>query len=293
MRKILLSLLSISAVAVLAFGASQAFFSDTETSTGNTFTAGAIDLKIDFDGYYNILPGPNVTPNAGSWDEKDLIAGTDMFFNFIDLKPGDFGEGTLSLHVYNNDAWGRMVISNVQDFDNTCTEPEDEATGELCTVTTPENQNTGLGEFRENLTFYAWLDQGATKGFQNGNSTPPSGFISDPGEGDNIRQDATEPLVILPGTIDEAGEIHEFWPALAALYTQLGCTDTDGNTGYGECHGIAQDGRLVGSTTYYMGIRWDLPSTVDNIAQTDSLVADIRFDVVQHRNNPATPNPTF
>jgi len=31
----------------LVYGATQAFFSDTETSTGNTFTAGEIDLKID------------------------------------------------------------------------------------------------------------------------------------------------------------------------------------------------------------------------------------------------------
>ena len=34
-------------------GATGAFFSDTETSQGNTFTAGAIDLLVDNESYYN------------------------------------------------------------------------------------------------------------------------------------------------------------------------------------------------------------------------------------------------
>ncbi|KKW20518.1 MAG: hypothetical protein UY64_C0045G0015, partial [Parcubacteria group bacterium GW2011_GWA1_51_12] len=58
----------VAAVAVVVVGATTAFFSDTETSTGNTFTAGAIDLKIDFDGYFNKVADGH--PNAGSWDEK-------------------------------------------------------------------------------------------------------------------------------------------------------------------------------------------------------------------------------
>jgi len=46
-KKILLSLMSVAAVSAVVFGVSRAFFSDTEKSTGNNFTAGAIDLKID------------------------------------------------------------------------------------------------------------------------------------------------------------------------------------------------------------------------------------------------------
>lgn len=48
LKKILLSLLGIAVIAtVVTIGATGAFFSDTETSEGNVFTAGSIDLKVD------------------------------------------------------------------------------------------------------------------------------------------------------------------------------------------------------------------------------------------------------
>ncbi len=47
MKKILISLSIVGAVAAIAIGATTAFFSDTETSTGNTFSAGTIDIAID------------------------------------------------------------------------------------------------------------------------------------------------------------------------------------------------------------------------------------------------------
>lgn len=47
MWKIYKSLFTILVVSVAAAGVSYAYFSDVETSSGNTFAAGAIDLKID------------------------------------------------------------------------------------------------------------------------------------------------------------------------------------------------------------------------------------------------------
>ena len=47
MKKILFSIAGIVAVAALVVTSTGALFSDTETSTGNVFTAGAIDLKVD------------------------------------------------------------------------------------------------------------------------------------------------------------------------------------------------------------------------------------------------------
>ena len=47
MKKILLSLGVIAVVGVVVAGATGAFYNDTETSTGNIFTAGSIDLKVD------------------------------------------------------------------------------------------------------------------------------------------------------------------------------------------------------------------------------------------------------
>lgn len=46
-KKILISLSLIAAVAAIVVGATTAWFSDTETSSGNTFTAGTIDISVD------------------------------------------------------------------------------------------------------------------------------------------------------------------------------------------------------------------------------------------------------
>lgn len=47
MKKILLSLAIILVVGGVAWGATRSFYNDTETSNGNIFVAGSIDLKVD------------------------------------------------------------------------------------------------------------------------------------------------------------------------------------------------------------------------------------------------------
>ena len=309
-------------VGALAVGATGAFFSDTETSTGNTFTAGALDLKVDSEAHYNgkiCIPNtqenPQVegdefvwgsgsavwpitgTPCEGTWTETDLGA-QHQFFNLTDVKPGDVGENTISLHVYDNDAWGRFVISEVEDVDNDCTEPEEESLNDSCTVLAPELVTPGSGELAESVTFSAWIDDGSIPGFQG---------PEDQGEGDNVQQEG-EVTIIQPGTVDEPGETHNIWEALAAYRASLGTTcdveggDTDGNgqtdndgtpseDDYGICQGLADDGRMVGSTTYYFGLDWSVPTSVGNEAQTDSLNATLGFEVEQHRNNPVAFGP--
>jgi len=47
MKKILLSIATLGVAGAVVIGGTTAIFSDSEVSTGNTFTAGAIDLQID------------------------------------------------------------------------------------------------------------------------------------------------------------------------------------------------------------------------------------------------------
>lgn len=67
MKKILVSLSIVGAVAAIAVGGTIAYFSDTETSTGNTFSAGTIDIAID---------------SENPWTSH---------YNIGDLKPGETG----------------------------------------------------------------------------------------------------------------------------------------------------------------------------------------------------------
>ena len=88
MKKNLIRLTTIGAVAALAIVATGAFFSDTETSTGNTFVAGAIDLKVDNTSYVtSTVSGELVKSPNTSWQLDDLDG--HLFFDFHDLKPGD------------------------------------------------------------------------------------------------------------------------------------------------------------------------------------------------------------
>ena len=55
MKKIITSLGMIVFVGAVVAGGTGAFFSDTETSTANIFTAGALDLKVDSVAHINGL----------------------------------------------------------------------------------------------------------------------------------------------------------------------------------------------------------------------------------------------
>lgn len=160
MKKIIGSVGVLALVGVLVWGATGAFFSDTETSTGNTFTAGAIDLTVDNESY---IKDPNtgqlVARPENSWqlaDSENGLFDGKLFFNFTDLKPGDMGEDTISLHVNNNDAWACAKITLTKNDDNSSTEPELEEPNEAA----DEPLNNFDGELASRLNFVWWADDG-------------------------------------------------------------------------------------------------------------------------------------
>ena len=75
MKKILVSLSIIGVVAVIAVGSTVAYFRDVETSTGNVFTAGTLDLQIRDQ---NNPWGNGVT---GTWSATDMKPGDEYLFN--------------------------------------------------------------------------------------------------------------------------------------------------------------------------------------------------------------------
>ncbi|MCX6761200.1 MAG: TasA family protein [Candidatus Nealsonbacteria bacterium] len=138
-KKILISLSVIGAVAAIAIGGTIAYFSDVETSTGNTFTAGAIDLQFKVEGTtLGVFTEVNNTP----------------LFTLGDMKPGDRGEKTVKLAVDNNPACGKVEINLKSDLENTCTEPE--------SAVDPDGTTCGtVGELNDEVNFMIWKDNGA------------------------------------------------------------------------------------------------------------------------------------
>ena len=74
--------------------------------------------------------------------------------------------------------------------------------------------------------------------------------------------------------IDPAGETWAVSDAIKAIYAHFG----------GGYPGITEDGRMVGSITYYVGVAWRASEELGNIAQTDGWGADFTFEVTQARN---------
>jgi predicted ribosomally synthesized peptide with SipW-like signal peptide len=125
MRKLFLSLAVIGITSAIAIGATSAYFSDTETSSANTFTAGTLDLKL----------------NGGDQDVSVTFGG----MNPVHSQP-NFGyvlknAGTIA---------GKLTINNISvtDAENGILEPE-AAAGDV---------TDSVGELSSVLNIRIWVD---------------------------------------------------------------------------------------------------------------------------------------
>ena len=100
-KKILVSLSVIAAVAALAIGGTVAYFSDTETSVGNTFSTGVIDIWIN-----------DQNPWRGSWHIEDMKPCETGYITFNIQNPG------------NNPVNVWKTIKNITTIDEPINEPE-------------------------------------------------------------------------------------------------------------------------------------------------------------------------
>lgn len=244
-------------VGTIAASATGAFFSDTETSTGNTFAAGDIDLQIDNESYVtSTSTGLLIASPANSWAMSNLT--NQLFFSFTDVKPGDIGEDTISVHAGSNSAWACMAAKITATPENTLVDPEVDA-GDVG----PALGNNG--ELQNFLNFVFWND-----------------------DGDNVYEVGETQITQLTGPA--SGIFNGVWLPLADASSS---TPIAGNTtryiGKAWCFGtltpsgIANDastGPLVRGT----GFTCD-GSGNNNIAQTDGITVDVSFQAVQSRNN--------
>jgi len=129
-KKILASIFMVSMLAFAMGWGTYSYFSDTETSSGNTFSAGTLDLKVD--------------------GEDDPLP---IYFNVGDVKPGDSGSCTIALK--NDGTKGgtaKIHIKKVVNSEGVNPEPE-----------TDKDEPGDLGRF---LVLKIWYDAEGD-GFEN------------------------------------------------------------------------------------------------------------------------------
>ena len=137
MKKILISLMTIAVVGILIGGGVYAYFSDTETSTGNTFTAGTLNLAL-------------------TDDAPDATDGEDATWVVAALVPGASGGGERLTINNNGSADGYLDLSgigvvNAENYDANTDEAE-------ATMDADTSDLTGGGELGGDLLVQIWLD---------------------------------------------------------------------------------------------------------------------------------------
>lgn len=259
--RILASLAMIVFVGAVWAGATGAFFSDTETSTGNTFSAGDIDLQIDNESYVTNAAGVLVASPNNSWGMSNLT--NQLFFSFADVKPGDIGEDTISVHAGSNNAWACMAADITATPENTLVDPEVDASD-----AGPANGDNG--ELQNFLNFTFWNDDGdnvlETGETQITQLTGPAGTIFN-GNWLPIA-DSANGTAIAGNSTRYIGKAWCFGTLTASTTAQDGLGKTGTN------------GPLVRGTGFTCDGAGD-----NNIAQTDGISVDVSFQAVQTRNN--------
>jgi spore coat-associated protein N len=129
-KKILVSIMIIALVCFLIGAGVYAAFSDTETSAGNQFAAGTLDLEVDDENPWTSVKINVVTPP---------------------MKPGDSDAVTCKLENVGTMAGSSLTVDLANLADNPGTTPEPEPTPDT-------------GELSANMDILLWEDDGAGGG---------------------------------------------------------------------------------------------------------------------------------
>jgi len=143
-KKLLISLMSIAVVVALAGVGVYAYFSDTETSTGNTFTAGTLDLVVDDEN-----PWASTVITTTCWAPGNTTSNVTITAKNTGCLDGDLF----------------MNITAVTDAENGYTEPECSAYGGSWNNTTQVcTGGSAVNNLSTQITLGVWCDSTAVTG---------------------------------------------------------------------------------------------------------------------------------
>jgi hypothetical protein len=262
MKRILLSIGSILFAGAILAGGTGALLSSGNSSTGNTFATGVIQLLVDNESYATDNWGNLYFSSSTSWALSSLEG--KLFFNFLDLKPGDIGEDTISLHVNNNNAWSCMNVKITGTPENGQNEPE-----LLLDTTTGVNQ----GELQNHMFFSFWADDGDNV-YETGETIFKEGLAGDIFDGKNWTIADSQSNIwgpagpLIGGSTYYIGKAWCFGEMAKTPRAQDGLGKTGANGPLSRGTGFSCRGNNVG-----------------NAVQSDGIVADVNFSVAQSRNN--------
>lgn len=248
-------LLGLGTVGIASGGAglgTTAYFNDTESFTGNSLQAGSLDLRVHFASQYNRTGEPLFATATGVRDgvESSLngaASAADFGVVVDDLKPGDSGSAEFCFEVDDNPAYLSWGLTITDTAENGYTEPEPDtlAGGDA----NDPGDAAGAGELQDAMMVYVSTTDGTY--------APDGSLTYLLGRGD-----------IYAGSLADLSA-REFYfdhdPSTPVIDVVPGSTD--------------------GPVAPCLGIEFEVPTSVGNEIQTDSVAFDLTFEAVQARHN--------
>ncbi|WP_281193556.1 SipW-dependent-type signal peptide-containing protein [Halorubrum sp. F4] len=260
-RNALIGLGTVGAASAGAGLGTSAYFSDEESFEDNTLEAGELDLFVDYWTDANSEAIAGGTTGSGQND-----GGVSAQYVLNDVKPGDSGKLVFCPKVVDNPAWLWAGSTGFTQYENGLTEPEEDVDG------TGGNPGEGNGELADNIQVTVAYCE------------PADGLDGEPQSPDDFE------------TVRELNNPDDYTLADLLVELQTGYL----LDGYEEDDGDwvpTDDGAYPASpdsetqTGPCLCIDWNVPTTVGNVIQSDSVEFDIGFTAQQSRHNANPENP--
>jgi predicted ribosomally synthesized peptide with SipW-like signal peptide len=276
-RKALVGLGTIGVAGAGAGMGTSALFTDEETFENNSFTAGTLNMVVDAEvvatvdnPYWN-----NTIDLEGKGQEADGPA-IDAAIDIEDAKPGDWMIICFTITNEENPGYVQISTSDFGESENGISDPEDDV-----------DSSSGDGELDEKLLATAW--SGLTVSQSDLNSRDELEGLQYPTNLDNGDKPShtwdssrNEDGVVNDGVIEYTSvrEAHNAFSSGVVVADSGGAPKPVGTNATGVDGPAADEDPAV----FYLLL--EIPKSVGNEIQSDSVTVDLDFETEQVRNNP-------
>jgi predicted ribosomally synthesized peptide with SipW-like signal peptide len=264
-RKMLAGLGAVGLASVGAGLGTSAFFSDTESFTNNSLTAGTLDMSVSAD----VVAANQYWIDQGGLDISVVADSEDPVFGLQvdDIKPGDWAVICFEISVGDNPGYVQVSTDNFTEDGGVHAEPEIEA-GDT-------DNDADLGEFLLTTVWQSYDDSGDRAGL----STLDPVFNN---ASDDLDIDYAEPTD-LDGVVDADAHYTNAREANGVLSGGYIVKDDNGDPMMVGSDSDGSDSEVA--DTYEFCLLLELPYEVGNVIQGDSMGFDLVFETQQVRNN--------